>query len=223
MQPTSQTSQSKSVSDPSDNLYFQLTKERHHLVVPMLILDKEGKDELNAPMVVLTSREEQECRSLAYKETKQYFKEVPKTDEPSNWTEVFEQNLTSWYIFCASRVPGDLNKKLFFNKQQVDDQYTTEELSILGNYFLQVKLSQPHLKHLDPDNKDSFEELISEIIRSGTTQDFFLSGYTTHSLKLLIHYLIGKQKTSQQENGSSGTLSNNMMEIETILNEQKPE
>lgn len=207
--------QSQTTVQNPENLFATLTaKERFHMVVPSMIEDND-KRELHLPMVVLTTRETNEVEVAAYQETLAAFKGVaPKNDEATNFNNVYENNLVAWTVFKSVRLPSDLKKQFFLSKQQVEDQYTVEQLGILANAQLSVKLNQPHLKHLSLGEEDASEKLIQDIIAAGRDNDFFLNGYTTHSLKALIQYLVFQLQSSRKDNGSSGTLSSETMKSE---------
>jgi|ERR1017187_254347 hypothetical protein len=199
------------VEDPN-NLYAQLTAaDRFSLLVPMLIKDGQG-NEIKLPMIVLNGREEREAQTSAFNETIAVFKHIPKADDAQEVKESFksvlDSNTACWTFFHATRTPGDLKKKFFLSKNQVEDQYTSEELGVLSNSYLTVRLNQPHVKILSEteENESAYENLIQEIITAGKQPDFFLNSYTTHSLKLLIHYLVAKQENSVKDNGSPGSL-----------------
>ena|ERR1017187_2606005 len=202
----------ETVQNP-ENLFVTLTaKDRFHLTVPMMIMDKAG-NEIKAPMVCLTAREEREAKQKAYNETIIFFKDKPKKDEQNFqeaediFKELFNHNINCWIFFYSVRVPGDLEKRLFISKQQVEDQYTYEQLGILASAAMSVKMSQPYVKFLQENDTDGFNQLIDQIIASGTEPDFFLNGYTSQTYKNIIHYLVKRLETLTSEAGVSGSLS----------------
>ena len=177
---------------------------RHHRIVPML-QEHEGK-ELHLPMVILNSREDAMVQANAYQDTLKLFNgKCPKLDEPSNWDQQLEAQRAAWIVFMSCRLPNDLTKRWFNNKEQVEDTYNWDELGILMNHYLDVRLSQPHLKSLDLSDPDSFQNMIDQIKKMGTDDSFFLNGFTTHSLNRLIKFLVAQLENLQSSNGSSGT------------------
>src|ERR1035438_1487518 len=92
---------------------------RHHRIVPMLQLH-EGQ-ELQLPMVMLTTREDNTVQASAYQETLKLFNgKCPKLDEPSNWDQLLEAQRAAWIVYMSVRLPNDLSKKYFNNKEQVE-------------------------------------------------------------------------------------------------------
>lgn len=178
---------------------------RHHKVVPMLILHEDK--ELYLPMVILTGREMAEVESKSFEDTLKLFKgKSPKNDEPSNWKQQLDAQRAYWTIFYSIRLPGDLTKKWFLSKEQIEDTYNWDEAGILMNNYLTVRLTQPHLINLNQDDDNAFQSAINTIKNLGTESDFFLNGFTTHSANLLIKYLVAQLEILQKNNGSSGTL-----------------
>ena len=190
------------MKEPQTNLYAETTKPgyRHHMVVPMLQKTEDGK-ELHLPMVVLTTREQNEVEIKAYQATRAAFGGVvPKNDEPNNWDRILDDNRATLTIFYATRLPDDLTKKWFNDKTQVEDTYTPEEAGILCNNYLSVKLTQPHLKHFDANNADAFQAIIDRIKKDGES-DFFLNGFTTHSVNQLVKFLVSQLPSLPKDNG----------------------
>jgi hypothetical protein len=177
---------------------------RYHRVVPML-QQHEGK-ELTLPMVVLTGRENSDVEAKCYADTLMAFNgKPPKTDEPSNWDQLLDANRAYWTIFYATRHPDDLSKKWFLSKQGVEDIYSWDDIGILSNHHLTVRLTQPHLVNLDPKDPGAIQATIEKIKSLGTDSDFFLNGFTTHSVNLLLKSLVAQLETLQNTNGSSGS------------------
>ena len=174
---------------------------RHHRMVPML--QKIEDKELVLPMVVLTGRENSEVEARSFKDTLALFDgKSPKKDDPSNWDEQLNAQRAYWTVFYSIRTPNDLTKKWFLDKAQVEDTYNWDEIGILMNDHLTVRLTQPHLIHLDAEEGDGiFQKAIERVKKLGTDSDFFLNGFTTHSLNLLLKYLVAKLETSQITNG----------------------
>lgn len=196
------------IKEIKENVYAANTSgQKYHMVVPMLQKTQDGK-ELHLPMVILTPREQNEVEAKAYADTRSMFREIPKKDEPGvdAWTKIMDDNRAAYTLFYATRLPTDLSKKWFMDKQQVEDTYTPEEAGILCNHYLTVKLNQPHLKVFDPSNPDAFQGIIDVIRRDGENSDFFLNGLTTHSANQLVKYLVSQLTNSQKDNGSLGPL-----------------
>jgi hypothetical protein len=170
------------------------------MVVPMLQKTEDGR-ELHLPMVVLTTREQNEVEVQSYHLTKAAFNGVvPKKDEYSNWDRILDDNRAILTIFYAVRVPDDLTKKWFMDKRQIEDTYTPEEAGILCNNYLTVKLTQPHLKHFDINDPDAFQNMV-DAIKKDAESDFFLNGYTTHSVNQFVKSLVAKLPNSPKDNG----------------------
>lgn len=187
-----------------ENIYANATTPgyRHHLIVPML-QQHEGK-ELHLPMVVLTTREEREVEVRAYRDTRTEFGDIKIDEDSFSFQKVLSNNTAVYTIYFAARIPGDLIKKWFQDKQQVEDTYTPEEAGIITNNYMTVKLSQPHLKSFNQEDPNAFQGMIDNIKKSGEG-DFFLNGYTTHSVNQLVKFLVVQLEKSQTNNGSSGT------------------
>ena len=197
-----------SLQEPKTNLYAETTKPgyKHHLVVPMLQKTEDGR-ELHLPMVVLTPREQTDIELQAYHLTKAAFKEVPKNDEPgaATWQRVMDDNRAVLTILNAVRLPDDLTKCFFMDKKQIEDTYTPEEVGTLCNHYLTVKMNQPHLKYFDHTDPDALQSIIEVIKRDGEKSDFFLNGFTTHSVNQLVKSLALQLVSLQKDSGSSGT------------------
>ncbi len=193
--------------EPKANLYADATKPgyKHHMVVPMLQKSEDGK-ELHLPLVVLTPREQNEIEVQAYNMTRAQFKEVPKNDEPGmqTWNRLLDDYRAVLTIFYAARMPNDLSKKYFIGPDQISDSYTPEEVGILCNHYLTVRLTQPHLKHFDADDPNALQAVIDAIRKDGES-DFFLNGFTTHSVNQLVKSLVHQLANLQRLNGSPGT------------------
>lgn len=174
---------------------------RHSRVVPILQYDKDG-NQLKLPMVVLTGREMSEVESKAYTDTLKLFNgKCPKSDEPSNWDQQLEAQRSYWTIFLSLRNPEDITKKWFISKEQVEDTYNWDEAGILMSHFLTVRLTQPHLVNLDPNDPNAYQTIIDTIKKAGTESDFFMNGLTTHASNQLIKFLVAKLEPSQNING----------------------
>jgi hypothetical protein len=196
---------SNNTTEPKQSVYSQYTTPgyRFNMTVPMLQKDKDG-NMLHLPMVVLTTREQQEAETKAYNDTRACFKDVPKKDEHSNWDQIMDNNRAAYIIYYSVRLPNDLKTKWFNDKKQVEDTYTIEECSILMNNYLTVKINQPHLKTLDVEDPSSFQSMI-DMIKKDAESDFFLNGYTTHSVNQLVKYLVAQLVSLQTDSGLSGT------------------
>ncbi len=193
---------------PKENIYAETTKPgyRHHMIVPMLQKSEDGR-ELNLPMVILTPREQNDVEVQAYNLTRAVFKEIPKNDEPgaATWNRLMDDNRAVLTILYSVRLPDDLTKRFFMDKQQIEDTYTPEEVGTLCNHYLTVKLNQPHLKHFDPSDPNALQTIIDVIKRDGEKSDFFLNGFTTHSVNQLVKSLALQLVSLQKDNGSPGT------------------
>jgi hypothetical protein len=188
---------------------------RFNVVVPMLLKDESSGLELHLPMVVLTGRENSAVECNAYQDTLALFKgKSPKKDEPSNWDAILNAQRAFWIVFYSVRHPDDLTKKWFETKQQVEDTYTWDDIEILMNHHMTVRLRQPHLTDINLDDPNAFQQMIDRVKKMGTESDFFLSGLTTHSVNQLIKYLVAQLEISQKTNGSSGTLSSSIPKTE---------
>jgi hypothetical protein len=197
---------SKNTTPPSINPAIQATTPgyRYHRVVPMIQLHED--QELYLPMVVMTGRENSLVEANAFQDTLALFKgKAPKTDEPSNWDEQLEAQRAYWTIFVCTRMPEDLTTKYFQSKQQVEDTYNWDEISVLLANYVEVRINQPTLKNVDPNNPNAFQEIIDTIKKLGPDSNFFLNGITSHSVNQLIRYLVAQVETLQTNSGLSGT------------------
>lgn len=197
-----------SLKEPKPNVYAVNTSgKRYHMVVPMLQMTEDGK-QLHLPMVVLTPREENDIEATAYQLTRAAFKEVPKNDEPglTTWVRMMDNHRGVLTVLHATRLPDDLSQKFFMDKQQIEDTYTLDEIGILCNHYLTVKLNQAHLKHFNPNEPGALQALIDVIKRDGES-DFFLNGLTTHSVNQLVKSLVVQLASLQKDSGSLGMLS----------------
>ena len=194
---------SKNIIPPQENPVRSATTAgwRHHRVVPVLQYDKDG-NQLKLPMVILTGNEMAEVESKAFADTLKLFDgRAPKSDEPSNWDQQLEAQRSYWTIFLSVRTPDDLLKKWFISKEQVGDTYNWDEAGILMSHFLTVRLTQPHLVNLDPNDPNAYQTIIDTIKKAGTESDFFMNGLTTHASNQLIKFLVAKLEPSQNING----------------------
>jgi hypothetical protein len=161
----------------------------------------DGK-ELVLPMVILTGRESNECEANTYQDTLAQFKgKAPKKDELSNWDAMIDAHRAFWTVFYSARTPGDISKKWFLSKEQVEDTYNWDEIGILMNDYLTIRLTQPHIAHLDVNDPNSLQGMLDTIKRMGEDNDFFLNGLTMHAKNQLLKYLVAKLETSQNTNG----------------------
>lgn len=197
----------KSLQEPKPNLYAENTKPgRFHMEVPMLQKTEDGR-QLHLPMVVLNTREQNEIEVAAYNLTKAAFKEAPKNDEPgaAAWARFMDDQRALLTILQCVRLPDDLTKKYFLDKQQIEDTYTPEEVGILCNHYLTVRLNQPHMKHFNQEDPEALQAIIDAIKKDGEKSDFFLNGFTTHSVNQLVKFLALRLQNSPKDNGLPGT------------------
>jgi hypothetical protein len=197
----------KSLQEPKPNLYIENTKPgRFHMEVPMLQKTEDGR-QLHLPMIVLNTREQNEIEVLAYGLTRAAFKEIPKNDEPgaASWARFMDDQRALLTILYCVRLPEDLTKRFFLDKQQIEDTYTPEEVGMLCNHYLTVRLNQPHMKHFDQSNPEALQAIIDAIKKDGELSDFFLNGFTTHSVNQLVKSLVSRLVNSQKDSGSPGT------------------
>jgi hypothetical protein len=193
-------------TDPQvENFVKQVTSPgyRHHRVVPMLQLHEDK--ELHLPLVVLTGRENSDVEVKTYQDTLSQFKgKSPKKDEYSNWDELLEANRAYYTILYSARLPNDLSKKWFESKQQLEDTYTWDDIEILMAHYLTVRATQPHLVNLDMKDPNVFQIAIDRIKKLGTSSDFFLNGFTSHSSNQLIKFLVEERENLLRQIGTSG-------------------
>lgn len=190
--------------EPKTNAYVD-NKTRYSMEVPMLQTTDDGRM-LHLPMVVLNPREQREVESKAYADARACFKDVPKKDEPGmeSFVKIMDDCRAAYTILYAVRVPGDLNKKWFMDKQQIEDTYTLDEMGTLCNHYVTVRLNQPYMKLLDVSDPNMFQNVIEMIKKEGSESDFFLNGLTTHSVNQLLKYLVSQLPNSPKDNGLSG-------------------
>jgi hypothetical protein len=197
---------SNNTEAPKVNIIPLAIRQRFHMIVPLILTDEQG-NELNLPMVVMTSGEEAQCETNAYLDTlKMFNNKVPKKDEPSKWDQVLDAHRAAWITFTTIRHPNDLTKKFFLEKQQVFDSYSYDELDTIMLHYTTVRMNQPILKQIDPTDPNGYQKLLDIIKRDGEQADFFLSGLTTHTANQLIKSLAKEreQLILQLNNGSSG-------------------
>lgn len=192
---------------PKTNHTAKTIKQKFHMVVPLILTDEEG-NELNLPMVVMTSGEEAQCEVNAYQDTVAMFKgKIPKKDEPSKWDTVLDANRAAWIVFTTVRQPQDLTKRFFLDKQQVQDSYTYDELDNIMLHYATVRMNQPILKQLDASDPNGYQKMLDIIKKDGESADFFLNGLTTFNVNQLIKSLVKERQQTilPTNNGLSGT------------------
>lgn len=197
---------SQNTQPPATNLVAKLTDPKYvySQLVPMLKMEEDK--ELTLPMVLLTGRENSQVEANAFQDTLNLFRgKAPKTDEPSNWDQQLEAQRAYWTVFMATRLPTDLKKKWFLTKEQVEEEYNWDEIGVLMNHHMTVRLSQPTLKNIDPNDPQAFQKTIDMIKKMGMEGDFFLNGFTTHSVNQLMKYLVLERETLLKNSGLSGT------------------
>ncbi len=204
------------------NLYAMATspkleKKIHHRYVPMMMYTVDSK-EVICPMVVGTTRDIRECEEQAEIDTRAVLGDVALSNrgKGSTWSKTMDFNRSAWLIFTCTRLPGDLNKKFFESKQQVEDTYDPDEIGILMDHYATVRFSQPHYVMFEgeKDEKTAFQNVIDKIKKQGEESDFFLNSFTTHSVNQLIKYLVSLLPNSETITGTSGEHSNNITKTE---------
>ena len=194
----------------------KLEKKLHHRYVPMMMY-AEGGQEVIIPLVVGTARELSDAEVLAEKDTQKQLGTVPLADrgKGSTWYSTMNTHRSAWILYHCARMPGDLNKKFFENKEQIMDTYDPDELNILMDHYASVRLTQPHYMMFNPDvdTKVAFQQVVDKIRNMAEDSDFFLNSFTTHSVNQLVKYLVSQLPNSETTTGMSGTLSNNTTEI----------
>lgn len=181
-----------------ENLYViatspNLTKKLHHRFVPMGMFDEKGNEVL-LPIVVGSARDHNEIESGAEAATKKLLKidSAPEKDSQSSWKKIMDAERAIRIVYCCTRLPDDLSKRYFENINQVQDTYGPDELAMLMDHYATVKYTQPHYRLIDPESSNAFQETIDKIKKLGEESDFFLNGHTTHSVNLLIKYLVSQ-------------------------------
>jgi hypothetical protein len=190
---------------PKTNLYID-SKVRFSKEVPMLLTNPEDGKQLFLPMLVLNPKEEHEIEARAYNDTMASFKTVPKKDEPGSdsWIKLMDDNRATWLLFYAVRLPNNLDKKFFLDKQQIESTYTPEEIGTLCNHYLDVKLNQPLYKAIDLSDPNAFQSIVDKIKSDAENSSFFLNSLTTHTVNQLVKFLVSQLQSLQNANGSSG-------------------
>lgn len=209
----------------TDNIYEiatspNMNKKLHHRFVPMMMFTAEGK-EVVLPMVLGTARDMSIAESNAEKDVAKDIGEVSLSNRNTGsvWLKLMNTYRAAWIVYLCTRMPDDLTKKFFDSKDQVMDTYDSDELGILLDHYGTVRYTSPHFKLIDPNDPNSFQEAIDKIKQQGTESDFFLNGFTTHSLNQLIKYLVSLVTNLESTIGGSGMPSNNTTTNEKI---QKP-
>jgi hypothetical protein len=202
------------------NFYADLVTEQFSLPIPILKRDKNG-EMAYAPCIVLSESLKRDCRKKAYAETLKAFDgKAPKVDEAGYdvWRQTYDNAHGCWCIFYAVRVPGDLNTRLFLSKEQIENDYTAEEIGILHSHYLTVMINQVNMMHFDENDPNSLSKVMDEIIHQNTVEDtsFLLDSYTTRAWAMCFRSFMDKiqdqEKTIEQlttllqQNGLSGLL-----------------
>jgi hypothetical protein len=213
---------SNNTTAPTINQVQQKIIQRQHRVIPMLQMH-EGKM-LHLPMVLMTGREASVVEMNAYQDTLEMFKgKAPKKDEPSNWDQLLDANRAYWTVFQTIRLPNDLTKKWFESKLQVEDTYNYDEVGILMNDYMTIRLNQLHLVNIDPNDPNAYQTMLDNIKKMGPEGDFFLNGFTTHTVNQFVKYLIAQLENLQKSSGSSGTPSSSIKKTGKIPTPSKNE
>lgn len=190
------------------NLYFDIINERFSLPVNLLKKFKDGSEAFGE-MVVLSAFDLGKAKQQAHADAVKQFggKEPTKDVFLDHFNDLFDQEYSARVIAEATRVPGNLDKKVFINKDWVLQNYTMHELGTLYNAYITVTLNQPHLKHLSTDTEADVETIMNTIEKHATATEtaFFLNGLTTLNAAQLIKCLVEQVRNLQMQNGSSGS------------------
>lgn len=184
-------------------MYAEFTQKRFSMDVIMPFKKTDGSD-VTLPMVVLTGRELMEAKKAAEKMTMaMYDGKMPKKDEASSYTELYEENLCWQLISYSIRFNVDLKKRFFPNVDAALDMITPDQAGILKNCYIELQLNQPWVINLNATDEERIEGMMQKLIEDGTSS-FFLNSLTSVSQNLLIRSLASKLKNAMMESGTHG-------------------
>lgn len=187
------------------------TKRIYHQEIPMMLFSEDGK-QLYLPMVIGTSRELAEIEENSYQDTVKHFHgTVPKLDQHSNWKAIEDYHRAAWTVYVCCRQPTDLKQRFFLSKQDVEDTYNWDELGLLMANYLSMRKNQDIYKSLDPNSVDPYQDLIDQIVKDVEKSDFFLNSLTTHTVNLLVKFLVAERQSYKNISGLSGSPSDNII------------
>ena len=90
------------------------------------------------------------------------------------------------------------------------DSFTADQAGVLFNHYMTVQLNQPWMIHIDNDDNEKLENLLSKIIESGKDPHFFLNSLTSLTANALINFMAAKLAKLQTDSGLRGMQQNDI-------------